>query len=245
MERDVQFSCHTTSGRWISTHTLTWSVTYQWGVWITAWAFQLTRSRGAWPVDYRCLTYAVYFNSHAHVERDSMPIEQQNAVMNFNSHAHVERDTTPKQIRLLESISTHTLTWSVTLTSACIADMLTFQLTRSRGAWPVNPLQRTSLPYFNSHAHVERDRRLTSAGLKAMSFQLTRSRGAWRIWAREARSTAGFQLTRSRGAWRAVVSRLPASFNFNSHAHVERDQSNYSRLYTVCHFNSHAHVERD
>ena len=43
-----------------------------------------------------------------------MPIEQQNAVMNFNSHAHVERDTTPKQIRLLESISTHTLTWSVT-----------------------------------------------------------------------------------------------------------------------------------
>ena len=35
-------------------------------------------------------------------------------LMNFNSHAHVERDTTPNQIRLLESISTHTLTWSVT-----------------------------------------------------------------------------------------------------------------------------------
>ena len=155
----------------------------------------------------------------------------------------------------------------MTLTSACIADMLTFQLTRSRGAWPVNPLQRTSLPYFNSHAHVERDRRLTSAGLKAMSFQLTRSRGAWRIWAREARSTAGFQLTRSRGAWRAVVSRLPASFNFNSHAHVERDRDSITannvfvisthtltwsvthscrfQFLLIFHFNSHAHVERD
>ena len=166
--------------------------------------------------------------------------------MNFNSHAHVERDTTPKQIRLLESISTHTLTWSVTFHfNFDLDNRLWFQLTRSRGAWLCIHRLPWCRCHFNSHAHVERDRRLTSAGLKAMSFQLTRSRGAWRIWAREARSTAGFQLTRSRGAWRAVVSRLPASFNFNSHAHVERDQSNYSRLYTVCHFNSHAHVERD
>ena len=63
-----------------------------------------------------------------------MPIEQQNAVMNFNSHAHVERDCVFIGYLDVAVISTHTLTWSVTLTSACIADMLTFQLTRSRGA---------------------------------------------------------------------------------------------------------------
>ena len=35
---------------------------------------------------------------------------------NFNSHAHVERDETARQQAYSLSISTHTLTWSVTLT---------------------------------------------------------------------------------------------------------------------------------
>ena len=56
------------------------------------------------------------FNSHAHVERDLLSPRFKPAVSNFNSHAHVERDFEPKPaICLGELISTHTLTWSVTL----------------------------------------------------------------------------------------------------------------------------------
>ena len=58
------------------------------------------------------------FNSHAHVERDLLSPRFKPAVSNFNSHAHVERDFEPKPaICLGELISTHTLTWSVTLAS--------------------------------------------------------------------------------------------------------------------------------
>ena len=75
---------------------------------------------------------------------------------NFNSHAHVERDTLGKIDTAMIGISTHTLTWSVTTVSFVIpfglpisTHTLTwsvtgsimavfpykiFQLTRSRGA---------------------------------------------------------------------------------------------------------------
>ena len=33
-----------------------------------------------------------YFNSHAHVERDLIPVSIKTVVPDFNSHAHVERD---------------------------------------------------------------------------------------------------------------------------------------------------------
>ena len=35
--------------------------------------------------------------------------------MNFNSHAHVERDNGYGETIVVQAISTHTLTWSVTL----------------------------------------------------------------------------------------------------------------------------------
>ena len=55
------------------------------------------------------------FNSHAHVERDDRMLERRKQLGNFNSHAHVERDTVAMiEIRSF-AISTHTLTWSVTL----------------------------------------------------------------------------------------------------------------------------------
>ena len=55
------------------------------------------------------------------------------------------------------SISTHTLTWSVTIFSVSV--------------WTqVN---------FNSHAHVERDFDMFLITTKCKEFQLTRSRGAW------------------------------------------------------------------
>ena len=55
----------------ISTHTLTWSVTFS----LLAVIFP-----------------NVYFNSHAHVERDIYTSVNYFICSNFNSHAHVERD---------------------------------------------------------------------------------------------------------------------------------------------------------
>ena len=56
------------------------------------------------------------FNSHAHVERDINLVVFRVAKLNFNSHAHVERDLENCKAAMEEyKISTHTLTWSVTL----------------------------------------------------------------------------------------------------------------------------------
>ena len=57
------------------------------------------------------------FNSHAHVERDELTLALEYSDSNFNSHAHVERDKFNTCSSMVSGISTHTLTWSVTLTS--------------------------------------------------------------------------------------------------------------------------------
>ena len=57
----------------------------------------------------------VNFNSHAHVERDPIITPFPKFSLNFNSHAHVERDYNILIFRSQNAISTHTLTWSVTL----------------------------------------------------------------------------------------------------------------------------------
>ena len=76
------------------------------------------------------------FNSHAHVERDTIKKSVSHFRMNFNSHAHVERDAQALTWSDKRHISTHTLTWSVTR-------FITLAL--------------SSYKNFNSHAHVERD----------------------------------------------------------------------------------------
>ena len=78
----------------------------------------------------------INFNSHAHVERDADHAAQVATDRNFNSHAHVERDFFIWQYLFQFVISTHTLTWSVTVGF----------YEYSHGYW-----------HFNSHAHVERD----------------------------------------------------------------------------------------
>ena len=212
--------------------------------------------------------YSIYFNSHAHVERDRLQDYKLYSRWYFNSHAHVERDMT------LPS-------WQ--------GSSMTFQLTRSRGAWLVGLADEVYKWNFNSHAHVERDapRRINrrrqvqfqltrsrgawqyemEAFLARYQFQLTRSRGAWRIWrllygrAQNFNSHAHverdslyfmsrlnpitFQLTRSRGAWRIWRLLYGRAQNFNSHAHVERDYYHRALHAATAHFNSHAHVERD
>ena len=64
---------------------------------------------------YQSVNFTRHFNSHAHVERDLRLRHFMTEKTNFNSHAHVERD----RRYLLQynqcHISTHTLTWSVTL----------------------------------------------------------------------------------------------------------------------------------
>ena len=77
---------------------------------------------------------------------------------NFNSHAHVERDKISLSPTSVQKISTHTLTWSVTNSDVInieIPDISTHTLT-----WSVTLLclyYTMQYPYFNSHAHVERD----------------------------------------------------------------------------------------
>ena len=135
MERDLSF-LFLSAFHFISTHTLTWSV---------------TGCRGSPP-----------------------------APRNFNSHAHVERDGYVRKYCQNYIISTHTLTWSVTgylsflqytiphfnshahverdgfIVEFSITS-LSFQLTRSRGAWRLRCGIFQSNINFNSHAHVERD----------------------------------------------------------------------------------------
>ena len=55
------------------------------------------------------------FNSHAHVERDGFFSALAVYAVDFNSHAHVERDCENKHLAVKVYISTHTLTWSVTI----------------------------------------------------------------------------------------------------------------------------------
>ena len=110
------------------------------------------------PIAYLRKSLSINFNSHAHVERDTVREELEQAIKDFNSHAHVERDRRNLCRVLQGKISTHTLTWSVTWGRDSRTWCSGFQLTRSRGAWPV--AVRKSIHYlknFNSHAHVERD----------------------------------------------------------------------------------------
>ena len=187
--------------------------------------------------------------------------------MYFNSHAHVERDFLLSSTFTILVISTHTLTWSVTSRSetnqrtlwfqltrsrgawrqwkTVYSKYVTFQLTRSRGAWLEYSDSRGQTGNFNSHAHVERDSKICLPISTTFSFQLTRSRGAWQKYIYHPALVQKFQLTRSRGAWRRRVRSSWAYKNFNSHAHVERDISDTVLQGEDINFNSHAHVERD
>ena len=99
----------------ISTHTLTWSVTL---------------------IECKHLSVERYFNSHAHVERDSIGVNANFNMKHFNSHAHVERDV-------------------VTISSALKNGNFNSHAHVERDA--ITLVNSTSKTHFNSHAHVERD----------------------------------------------------------------------------------------
>ena len=75
---------------------------------------------------------------------------------------------------------------------------------------------------FNSHAHVERDRKTTEHDTDS----------------RISTHTLTWSVTHGTLVQRQIS-------NFNSHAHVERDFHAFQRGVGSCDFNSHAHVERD
>ena len=154
--------------RWycISTHTLTWSVTACISDLPLSFEFQLTRSRGAWQKPSLHLRQQAHFNSHAHVERDRVwrgGLWQ----MKISTHTLTWSVTSAEIDQLqTEKISTHTLTWSVTALIVHRTPLLVFQLTRSRGAWHRGGWGSHRSDYFNSHAHVERDTSITDEILK-------------------------------------------------------------------------------
>ena len=135
VERDIYNAAGIITG-YISTHTLTWSVTQE----------KLHRKHYE-IISTHTLTWSV--------TRDACMVC--NANPNFNSHAHVERDIENFSFLIPIQISTHTLTWSVTMNIYQLANFtrhfnshahverdrcnvatlkiyLLFQLTRSRGA---------------------------------------------------------------------------------------------------------------
>ena len=120
-------------------------------------------------------------------------------------------------------ISTHTLTWSVTVPYHYSNRNLLFQLTRSRGAWRDSRHRWILLFYFNSHAHVERD---------SCHFYNPPLVCHFNSHAHVERDSILLQCL------------FPFRY-FNSHAHVERDHCQITPPYVILYFNSHAHVERD
>ena len=70
------------------------------------------------------------------MERDDFLWNADETKFHFNSHAHVERDNSFRWDYIPMIISTHTLTWSVTISGLKRGD---------------------NNADFNSHAHVERD----------------------------------------------------------------------------------------
>ena len=98
------------------------------------------------------------FNSHAHVERDCSRCRRVSYPCHFNSHAHVERDFIRICRTLTISISTHTLTWSVTMNIYQLANFIChFNSHAHVERDKVHYLFINGIGYFNSHAHVERD----------------------------------------------------------------------------------------
>ena len=134
MERDPLKSCNVATIL-ISTHTLTWSVTYS--GFATGTNYQISTHTLTWSVTYSDVFKQSFNKISTHtltwsVTTTTETIEQDTG--DFNSHAHVERDFSTSIVPSSYSISTHTLTWSVTskLNAVVVHDI--FQLTRSRGA---------------------------------------------------------------------------------------------------------------
>ena len=98
--------------------------------------FQLTRSRGAWPVTIELDLNAYTISTHTLTWSVTVAKYENGAILQISTHTLTWSVTT----RLIADeygyeISTHTLTWSVTRERQLYRKTFRFQLTRSRGAW--------------------------------------------------------------------------------------------------------------
>ena len=136
------------------------------------------------------------------MERDESNVRKAQHPLYFNSHAHVERDVDRHWEKRFENeISTHTLTWSVTRNGEN-------QRKRDQNFNSHAHVERDRKlgkqvhfnVYFNSHAHVERDR--TAIGRIADQKSISTHTLTWSVTkCTEKYAAQGiFQLTRSRGA---------------------------------------------
>ena len=147
---------------------------------------------------------------------------------NFNSHAHVERDLRrARKQRYKFRISTHTLTWSVTLrssTSAAAIFISTHTLT-----WSVTvdkPRTRQAV-YISTHTLTWSVTKLKlvlhmicTISTHTLTWSVTRSDHLARRGDGISTHTLTWSVTRS------TAGRPDRTENFNSHAHVERDALN-------------------
>ena len=122
----------------------------------------------------------MHFNSHAHVERDLRKLGTQYGLIRISTHTLTWSVTLLKIVATLQLfISTHTLTWSVTAIIQTVGENIcisTHTLT-----WSVTGVFAIFVKFFtnfNSHAHVERDLNFLTMKCISQKFQLTRSRGA-------------------------------------------------------------------
>ena len=195
----------------ISTHTLTWSVTCY-----------IIKPR--WNL--------FNFNSHAHVERDKDENGKAVILKQISTHTLTWSVTMCKNCQLTNvHISTHTLTWSVTISSPCTAIiaieifLYPFQLTRSRGAWLFNGKEWNTEKNFNSHAHVERDGKSALSPLNPCDFNshahVERDETSSFYDGEDKNFNSHAHVERDAFSFFFVS----APIHFNSHAHVERDVS--------------------
>ena len=173
------------------------------------------------------------------MERDRRFRSGNAAGSNFNSHAHVERDVAYLPIEKRYIISTHTLTWSVTIEleklknpESISTHTLTWSVTSACSAVDI------AILYFNSHAHVERDEKMFGVSSELPYFN-SHAHVERDMFSRMLiHSLMIFQLTRSRGAWLSTINFYRSASDFNSHAHVERDYSP-KPLYTAWRISTH------
>ena len=151
MERDYAADSQPLFAVCISTHTLTWSVTFVLGVKDTA-----TND----------------FNSHAHVERDSMSWIVLTNGTRISTHTLTWSVTGVEgNVVDYEAISTHTLTWSVTgrtIQAGQIFEHFNSHAHVERDFFQI--YMTFNWNNFNSHAHVERDAKITTTTRTIFNF---------------------------------------------------------------------------
>ena len=157
VERDIFYGTQTKQN-FISTHTLTWSVT------ITMkneyYSLKISTHTLTWSVTLAMFSVVDLFVISTHTLTWSVTLLPLPQCLSFQISTHtltwsVTHIVTP--CHFLKTISTHTLTWSVTVAGKEVEYLV---------------------GNFNSHAHVERDK-IRKQNIRIIRrFQLTRSRGA-------------------------------------------------------------------